>query len=190
MGLTMSPQFAPSFGFENLPRFPAAGAIAAAPAREQSVAGRLQGQELSPEEERVVTQLQETDRRVRAHERAHLAVGADLVRGGASFTYELGPDRRRYAVAGEVSIDTSPGRTPEETVPKAQHIRATALAPADPSSQDYRVAAMASRMEMAARQALASARAQTSEAPIEAGAAMYDTIASGVSGFRRIDLYA
>lgn len=190
MGLTMSSQFAPSFGFENLPRFAAPRGIATAPAREQSAAGRLQGQELSPEEERVVSQLQETDRRVRAHEWAHLAVGADLVRGGASFTYELGPDRRRYAVAGEVSIDTSPGRTPEETVPKAQHIRATALAPADPSAQDYRVAAMASRMEMAARQALASSRVAAGEPSASSGVAMYGTIASGGAASRRVDLYA
>ena len=55
----------------------------------------------------------------------------------------------------EVSIDVSPGRTPEETIPKAQHIRATALAPADPSPQDRSVAATASRMEGEARIELA-----------------------------------
>ena len=86
---------------------------------------------------------------------AHLAVGRDLVRGGASYSYQTGPDNKRYAVAGEVSIDTSPGRTPEETIPKAQHIRATALAPADPSPQDHSVAAQASRMEGDARTELA-----------------------------------
>lgn len=185
MGLTMLTQLVPSFGFENLPK------AAALPVREQAgEGGRLPGLDLSLEEERVVAQLQEADRRVRAHERAHLAVGADLVRGGASFTYELGPDRRRYAVAGEVSIDTSPGRTPEETVPKAQHIRATALAPADPSAQDYRVAAMASRMEMAARQALVSSRVAAGEPSASSGVAMYGTIASGGAASRRVDLYA
>ena len=110
---------------------------------------------LTPEQLQVVRQLEQTDRKVRAHEQAHLSVGADLVRGGPSYSYETGPDDKRYAVAGEVSIDASPGKTPEETIPKAQHIRSTALAPADPSAQDYRVAAVATQMEIDARMALA-----------------------------------
>ena len=118
--------------------------------------------ELSPEEQKVLAQLRKTDREVRAHEQAHLSVGADLVRGGASFTYELGPDNRRYAISGEVTIDTSPGRTPEETIPKAQHIRATALAPADPSAQDFSVATKASRMESGARIELALRQSEES----------------------------
>lgn len=110
-----------------------------------------QPETLTPEQQRQVQQLKEIDRKVRAHEQAHIAVGTDLVRGGASFTYQTGPDDQRYAVSGEVSIDASPGRTPEETIPKAQHIRATALAPADPSAQDQSVAAKASLMEANAR---------------------------------------
>ncbi len=114
--------------------------------------------ELTPEELRVVRQLEQTDRKVRAHEQAHLSVGADLVRGGATYGYAVGPDNKRYAVSGEVSIDASPGKTPEDTIPKAQHIRATALAPADPSAQDHRVAAAASKMEINARMELAQQR--------------------------------
>lgn len=81
---------------------------------------------------------------------SHLAAGAGLVRGGPSYTYQRGPDGQLYAVGGEVSIDTSPGRTPEETIRRAQQIRAAALAPADPSAQDRQVAAAASRMELEA----------------------------------------
>ncbi len=110
-----------------------------------------QSDPLTPEEQRQLENLRRIDEKVRAHEQAHLAVGRDLVRGGASYTYQTGPDNKRYAVAGEVSIDTSPGRTPEETVPKAQHIRETALAPADPSAQDRSIAAKATRMENDAR---------------------------------------
>ena len=110
---------------------------------------------LSSEEQRQVRQLEQIDRRVRAHEQAHVAVGGDLVKGGATFTYTTGPDDKRYAVAGEVSIDTSPGRTPKETIPKAQHIRETALAPADPSPQDRSVAAKATKMEGDARREVA-----------------------------------
>ena len=147
------------YGFESLAR----SAVQA----EKPTAARSRGTEpvedstsnstkqLSAEQQRQVAELKQTDREVRAHEQAHLAVGRDLVRGGASYTYQTGPDNKRYAVAGEVSIDTSPGRTPEETIPKAQHIRATALAPAEPSPQDQSVAAKASRMETAARTQLA-----------------------------------
>lgn len=116
--------------------------------------------ELTPDELRVVRQLEQTDRQVRAHEQAHLSVGADLVRGGPTYSYEVGPDDKRYAVGGEVSIDASPARTPEATIPKAQHIRSTALAPADPSAQDYRVAAAASQMEINARMELAQQRSE------------------------------
>ena len=115
---------------------------------------------LTPDELRVVRQLEQTDRKVRAHEQAHLSAGAGLVRGGASYSYEVGPDDKRYAVSGEVSIDASPGKTPVETIPKAQHIRATALAPVDPSAQDHRVAAAASQMEIDARMELAQQRSE------------------------------
>lgn len=134
------------------------GAIASSSFSSAGSSGRLAARQggLSPEEQRQVEALKQTDRKVRAHEQAHMAAGAGLVRG-SSFSYQAGPDNKRYAVAGEVSIDTSPGRTPVETIAKAQQIRAAALAPADPSTQDRRVAAAASQMEMQARQELAQA---------------------------------
>jgi len=107
--------------------------------------------ELSADDERTVARLRETDRAVRQHEQAHIAAGAGLVTGGPSFTYTTGPDGKRYAVGGEVSIDTSPARSPEATIAKARQIRAAALAPADPSGQDRRVAVAAARMEAEAR---------------------------------------
>lgn len=106
---------------------------------------------LTEEERRVVAELQKRDREVRAHEMAHLAAGAGVTRGGATYTYQRGPDGRLYAVGGEVGIDTSRGGSPEETIERAQQIRAAALAPAQPSAQDMKVAAAASQMEMQAR---------------------------------------
>ena len=111
--------------------------------------------ELSDEELRRVRELQQRDREVRAHEMAHVAVGGDLVLRGAQYEYETGPDGIRYAVGGDVLIDTSPGSTPEETLDKAQRIIATALAPADPSPQDRQVAAKATQMAAEARVELA-----------------------------------
>lgn len=99
---------------------------------------------------RVLAQLKAADREVRAHEQAHMAAGAGIT-GAASYTYKTGPDGKQYAVAGEVPVDTSAGRTPEETLAKAQKIRAAALAPAQPSAQDYKVAQTAAKMKLSAQ---------------------------------------
>jgi hypothetical protein len=81
--------------------------------------------------------------------------------GAATFTYETGPDGKSYAVGGEVPVDMSGGRTPEETVARAAQIRAAALAPADPSPQDLAVAAEATAMEAAAREQIAGMQQQS-----------------------------
>jgi hypothetical protein len=112
---------------------------------------------LTPAEQRQVDELRAIDRRVRTHEMAHLSAGSGVVTGGPSFGYRRGPDGLNYAVSGEVPIDASPGRTPEETIARAQAIRSAALAPADPSPQDRAVAARASQMEATARAELARA---------------------------------
>ncbi|HRD34085.1 MAG TPA: putative metalloprotease CJM1_0395 family protein [Rhodocyclaceae bacterium] len=122
---------------------------------------------LSEEDQRQVSELQKRDREVRAHEMAHVAAGGGLVLRGASYSYETGPDGQRYAVGGEVTIDTSEGRTPQETLEKTTRIRAAALAPADPSPQDRKVAAMATQMAMQASVELALQQRETpaGEAP-------------------------
>jgi len=141
-------------------------------------AAAARGGELSPEQQRQVDALARADREVRAHEQAHMSAGAGLVRG-SSYSYEAGPDNRRYAVAGEVSIDTSPGRTPEESIAKARQIRAAALAPADPSTADRQVAAAASQMEMQARQELAQSRqAEASSGQDSVAIAAYRRVAT------------
>lgn len=111
--------------------------------------------DLSDPERRQVAQLADRDREVRAHEMAHVAAGGGLVTRGASYSYQTGPDGQRYAIGGEVGIDTSAGKTPEETLAKAERIRAAALAPAEPSGQDRQVAAMAARMASEAQMEIA-----------------------------------
>lgn len=98
-----------------------------------------------------IAQLKARDSAVRAHEQAHIAASGGLAEGGPSFVYQRGPDGKNYAIGGEVNIDASPGRTPQETITKAQLVRAAALAPADPSPQDRSVAAHATQMELQAR---------------------------------------
>jgi hypothetical protein len=111
--------------------------------------------ELTEEEKQQVEKLKARDREVRAHERAHVAAGGQYVRGGAHFEYQTGPDRKRYAVGGDVSIDTSEvNGNPRATIQKMQIVRKAALAPAQPSGQDRAVAAQASQKEIKARQEL------------------------------------
>ncbi len=111
--------------------------------------------ELTEEEQKEVQELKKRDQEVRTHEHAHVAAGGQYVRGGIQYEYQAGPDGKRYAVGGEVSIDTSPESDPEDTIRKAQTIRQAALAPAEPSGQDRRAAAAAAQMEMKARQEIA-----------------------------------
>lgn len=113
--------------------------------RAQAQAGATLRATLTPDQQRVVAQLQNRDAEVRAHEAAHQAVGGALA-GGASFSYQTGPDGRRYAIGGEVPVNLSSGRTPQETIQRMQQVKAAALAPANPSSADLAIAAAASQM--------------------------------------------
>ncbi|MFG0305306.1 MAG: putative metalloprotease CJM1_0395 family protein [Phycisphaerales bacterium JB040] len=116
----------------------------------------LSSKRLSPEEQEAVNKLRARDREVRTHEEAHKAAAGALYRGGPYYDYQTGPDGQRYAVGGRVAIDTSPADTPEATIAKARKIRASALAPAEPSSTDRQVAAKAAQMEARAHAELAT----------------------------------
>ena len=109
---------------------------------------------LSVEEEQLVAKLKARDTEVRGHEAAHQAAGGGLT-GGATFTYQKGPDGQMYAIGGEVSISTKAGSTPEETIANARQVIAAAMAPANPSGQDFAVASSARMMEIKAQQQLA-----------------------------------
>lgn len=109
--------------------------------------------ELSQDEKRLVFDLQARDAEVRAHEAAHQSGGAST--GGATYTYQQGPDGKMYAIGGEVSVSFQSGSTPQETIANAQAVIASALAPADPSGQDMAVASSAMVMMMKAQQQLA-----------------------------------
>jgi len=102
-----------------------------------------QSTNLEVEEQQLIRQLSSRDREVRAHERAHSSVGGQFA-GAAQFTFERGPNGVQYAVSGEVSISTSevPG-DPQSTLAKLDTVIRAALAPADPSAQDIRVASSA-----------------------------------------------
>ncbi len=104
-----------------------------------------------------LTKLKKRDSEVRTHEQAHLSAAGGLAAGGPSYETKTGPDGERYAVGGSVTIDTSPGATPADTIAKARRMKQAALAPANPSGQDRAIAAKAMRMEADARRELAKA---------------------------------
>lgn len=106
---------------------------------------------LTPAEQRRVDELKQIDRTVREHEAAHLRAGQGVVTSGASFTYAYGPDGKTYAVGGEVGVDTAKEAKPEQNIDKGARIQAAALAPKDPSAQDYRVAGIGGRLEAEGR---------------------------------------
>ena len=116
---------------------------------------------------RVLDALKSRDTAVRAHEAAHVAAGGRYIRGGATYSYQRGPDGRDYAVGGEVGIDSSPDPAgAARTVEKMRVVRAAALAPADPSAADLSVAAAAAIAEAAALAELAAERGKALEAGI------------------------
>ena len=117
--------------------------------------------ELSEEEQAQVKELKERDAEVRAHEAAHAATGGSFA-GSPSYEYQVGPDGKRYAVGGEVKIDTAPVEgDPQATIQKLQQVQAAALAPAEPSDQDRKVAqAAAAALREAQAELAAQSRAE------------------------------
>ena len=133
----------------------------ASPGRQKQGSNSL---ELTEEEKQELRELKARDAEVRRHEQAHVMAGGKYVTSRAQFEYVVGPDGKLYAVGGEVQIDTSEvPNDPEATIEKAQTVRRAALAPSDPSPQDQRVAAEATRMEFEARMELSRERTQEAQ---------------------------
>ena len=115
--------------------------------------------ELTEAEQEQVRELKARDTEVRAHEAAHAATGGQHA-GSPSYEYQVGPDGKRYAIGGEVSIDASIVKDdPAATIEKMRQVQAAALAPAEPSGQDRKVAQQAvAKMRQAQADLAAEAR--------------------------------
>lgn len=111
-----------------------------------------------------VQELVIVESKVKAHERAHKSVGGQYA-GMVHFQYVQGPDGKMYIAGGEVSIDISAGKNPKETIQKMEQVKAAALAPADPSPQDYAVAAKAAMVMQKAQQQLAQQKSEEKQGP-------------------------
>lgn len=121
---------------------------------QQSRQQTQQQQQKEQQDAKEIEQLKARDQEVRTHEQAHAATGGQYA-GSPQYEYTTGPDNKRYITGGEVSIDVSEAKSPEETLRKMEQVRAAALAPAEPSSQDLKVAAEASQKAVEARNDIA-----------------------------------
>lgn len=134
-------------------------AVSADAERSKNRQGGTTSQDLTDEEIKSVRELVATDREVRAHEAAHVAVGGNLA-GAPSFRFITGPDGQQYAVGGEVPIALEPvPDNPQATLRNAEQVHAATLAPAKPSAQDLQVAAAASQLAAAAQLQIAAQHA-------------------------------
>lgn len=122
----------------------------------------LDGQELTEEEQAEVEDMKARDTEVRTHENAHKSAGGQYA-ASPSYTYETGPDGKRYITDGEVSIDVGKEDDPQDTIEKMQVVKRAAMAPAQPSSQDRQVYAEASQKEAEARQELAQEKQEEAQ---------------------------
>lgn len=134
-------------------------------APETETSGTKSGESESPDglsdaEREQVEKLRARDAEVRRHEQAHAAVGGQYA-SAPTYTFQLGPDGRRYAIGGEVQIDVAPvAGDPEATIDKMGVVKAAALAPAEPSSADRRVAALADSQRLQAVSELATLKTE------------------------------
>jgi hypothetical protein len=139
---------------------PAQEAPAAGEAAEAGKAGKAGEKDSEPSEEEAeqIRELEKRDREVRTHEQAHKAAGGSYA-GSIHLGYSTGPDGKRYASSGSVSIDVSPVKgDPEATLRKMQVVQRAATAPADPSGADRQVASRAASTASQARAELAAKR--------------------------------
>jgi SprA-related family len=140
------------------------------------------GEALTTDEQEQVQQLKDQDRETRAHEQAHKSAAGSYAQGGPTFEYQQGPDGRRYAVSGSVSIDSSAiPDDPQATIQKMQVVRRAALAPSNPSGQDRKVAAQASQSQQKAQVQLQQSREDETAATEDADTP--DRDAPGLTGF-------
>lgn len=118
---------------------------------------------LSQEEKQKIQDMENRDKEVKTHEQAHKAAAQGINSSSPSYETKKGPDGKDYAVAGEVRIGFTPTEDNEKNLEKAKTLRNAALAPAEPSSQDLKVAQDATRMIFEYSQKIQSEKSKETE---------------------------
>jgi hypothetical protein len=110
----------------------------------------------------VIAEMERIESKVIAHETAHKAAAGQFG-GPVSYTYETGPDGKRYISGGSVPVHTPATSDPEEALRNANQILRAALAPDGPSGQDLAVAAASARSAANARARIAAENSNPAE---------------------------
>ncbi len=102
-------------------------------------------------EQEQVRDLKNIERQVRNHEQAHKQTGGKLA-GQVKYRFTAGPDGKHYITGGSTPIDISKiANNPQGTIDKMEQVIKAAMAPQQPSQEDYRVAALAKQIIMESR---------------------------------------
>lgn len=97
---------------------------------------------LDPDQYDMVKKLEQIEREVVMHEKAHQATGGFSV-GAVSYIYTMGPDYRYYATGGNVEYKLPYTGTPETMIRAFKGLKNAATSSMDASGQDKRMASMA-----------------------------------------------
>lgn len=106
--------------------------------------------ELTEKEKEIIERLKKRDKEVRQHEHKHKAIAGRHAQN-IQYSYITGPDNKRYAIEGQVPMDVSPERTPEETLEKALKIKQAVGSVDNPSVADRQIIARADQIATQAR---------------------------------------
>lgn len=119
--------------------------------------------ELTQGQQQEVNKLKARDLEVKTHEQAHISAAAGLSTSAPTYEYQVGPDGKRYAIGGEVNISFVESKDPEANITNAEKMKNAALAPAEPSGQDYSVARNADSIIAQAQKELSQQKTEESK---------------------------
>ena len=95
--------------------------------------------EMSKSDQALLHKLEVRDAKVRAHETAHIMAAGGQA-SSPTYTYQTGPDGKRYAIGGSVNISMLSTGDPESDARQAKNAHRAALATGEPSSRDMQTA--------------------------------------------------
>lgn len=111
-------------------------------------------------EDETLRRLKNRDAHVKAHEASHAGSGGVMTIGAPSYTYQIGPDGKPYAIGGKVTLASRPASNPRMAELHARSLKNASLSVDDPSPQDLAAASSAEAMAREARIAAASYKQQ------------------------------
>lgn len=107
---------------------------------------------LSESDEALLKKLQARDAKVRAHEAQHVMAAGGQTVGSPTYTYQTGPDGKRYAIGGSVNISILTTGDAESDSRQAKTAMRAAMATGEPSARDMQTAMRASGRAAQAQQ--------------------------------------